>query len=768
MALPKKPKTAPSAKSNKTALQDTHATRMKQLQSASDGQEPSTPTSEYQETKTLTDRHEQRMAWLYGEASRQSSNRAMMAKCEAFYDSKQYEHDDAQDLRDRGQNPIVYNEVKPTIDFLIGTERRTRVDFYVIAEDEGEEASEDAINKTKLIKYLEDVNMAPFERSHAANESFKAGLGWIEVGLRGDKTGVPLFIGAESWRNCLHDSRAKPDQSDARYFFRLKVVDLDIAEAIFPDKVAELRSVCQQGDSFSDLKQLHGISGLITGFDSFDNSIMESGQRQELSVMSPVDFYNARERVLLIECWSREPVRRKPGPEGLGDPVQFKIRVSIMTELDTLLEAWSPFKHDRFPFVPVWAYRFAGTGLPYSPIWPLLGPQEGLNHRMSRSLYEASANQMEVEKSAIAHDVMSLDELRDEANAPDGVLIFADGALSGGKARQRTNAQAAQQQLQLAEADRGTIRAISSVNEENRGLRSTATSRVAMDAKADRGSVGTAELFDMQLMARQMEGELVLSLCEQFVVQPMTVRVAGEGGAYQYTKINQPQDDGTYLNDISARRAHYVVGEQAWRQSYAEAAFTSLMEVLTQLASAAPNVVVALLDVVFDMHPNLPRKKAILERIRKVNGQTDPDGKMTPEQQQAVQEQQALAKKKFEAEMGQLIADIKKTNAQGAKFDADAMLVKVTALYESAQAAAVLAQSPALTPIADSILASAGYRDESGSPDTIGEGQPPVPSAPVARPPALQQADGAQAGIETARPDGAQPQLPPAAQGAMQ
>ena len=75
-------------------------------------------------------------------------------------------------------------------------------------------------------------------------------------------------------------------------------------------------------------------------------------------------------------------------------------------------------------------------------------------------------------------------------------------------------------------------------------------------------------------------------------------------------------------------------------------------------------------------------KKALLDRIRQVNGQSDPDGKMTPEQQQAKAQQAAIAKQKFDAEMGKLTSEIKRTTSQGAKFDADTMLVKVTALYE--------------------------------------------------------------------------------------
>ncbi|MDV7394857.1 hypothetical protein RZS08_25960, partial [Arthrospira platensis SPKY1] len=141
-----------------------------------------------------------------------------------------------------GQNPVVYNEIKPTIDWLVGTERKTRVDFFVVAEDSDEEAQTDAELKTKLLKYLDDTNRTSFERSFAAEDAFKAGLGWLEVGLRGDKSGPPVYVGAESWRNILYDSQAqKRDLSDARYIFRIKVVDLDVAEALFPDKKAELR-----------------------------------------------------------------------------------------------------------------------------------------------------------------------------------------------------------------------------------------------------------------------------------------------------------------------------------------------------------------------------------------------------------------------------------------------------------------------------------------------------------------------------------------------
>lgn len=721
------------------------------------------------EAQAAKDRHEQRKSWFIHEASRQASNRALMALCEGFYDNEQYTQEDRAILEERGQRAIVYNEIAPTIDWLIGTERRSRVDFVVTAEDEGDEADQDARNKTRLMKYLDDTNRAEFERSYAAEQMFKAGLGWLEVGVRGDRSGPQAFVGAESWRNVLWDSMAsRRDITDARYLFRLKVVDLDIALALFPDKEAEIMAVKQNGDRLQVFSEWLGTNDLISGTDAFGQ--MVNNDRSDYNTQLPIDLFNPRERVLLLECWSREPFReRLPDGAGLGDPITHRIRVSIMTERDTLVEAWSPFKHDRFPFIPLWAYRNSRTGLPYSPIFRLMGPQEGLNHRMSKSLFEASKNQLMVEKGAVDQLTMDLEAIQDEMNDPNGIAVFADGAISGNKVRNVDGGNKAQQQLQLAEREISTIRQSSGVSSDNRGLQSNVVSGRAVLAKQDQGSLLTAELFDNLLMARQIEGELTLSLAEQYMVQPMTIRNPGEQSSNKYSKLNEQQPDGSYANDITARRAHFVVGEQAWKQSYAEASFDSLMDLMTKLAGAAPQVVINLLDVVFEMHPSLPKKRLVVDRIRAINGQTNPDEKPTPAQQQAAQQAAQLAQKKFEAEMANLDATVREAKAKGEKLSADAVLQRITAIYEAAQAAQVAVQVPGAMPVADQLLASAGFVDESG--DGTDAMVPPQSSEPPVGDPSQpepiavdpQQADGAQGGIEPQIPiDAINPGAPPA------
>jgi hypothetical protein len=126
---------------------------------------------------TPVERHRRLMSWFDQEMRRQSHNRFQMALDEDYYDSIQWQADEAAEVKARGQNPVVYNETKPMIDWLIGVERRTRVDFKVYSRDGTPEGDNDAQVKTKLLKYLQDVNRTPSSaRRPPTTSSRRAGL----------------------------------------------------------------------------------------------------------------------------------------------------------------------------------------------------------------------------------------------------------------------------------------------------------------------------------------------------------------------------------------------------------------------------------------------------------------------------------------------------------------------------------------------------------------------------------------------------------------
>ena len=155
------------------------------------------------------------LAWWYHERERQAANRLEMATDADFYDNMQWSQEDAAELRTRGQAPLVFNEVAPMADWVIGTERRARVDWSVLPRTEDDVQMADV--KTKVLKYVSDVNRAQFVRSRAFADAVKSGVGWIDDGVRDDPTQDIIYSRYEDWRNVIWDSSCyEHDLSDAK------------------------------------------------------------------------------------------------------------------------------------------------------------------------------------------------------------------------------------------------------------------------------------------------------------------------------------------------------------------------------------------------------------------------------------------------------------------------------------------------------------------------------------------------------------------------
>lgn len=722
-------------------------------------------------------RFRRRKSWFTMELQRQQANRYQMALDEAYYDGEQWTPDEAAEVRARGQNPVVYNEIAPTIDFLIGTSLRTRTDSEIMARnDDSPDADEDAQNKSKLMKYIEDINKAPFERSQAVDEWAKAGLGWLEAAAVGDPTKMPVRIRSESWRNMLHDSLGLHMMAeDWRYQFRFKEVDFDIADAMLPGNTDKLRRAVVHYDTRQIMDFQMGAQAMGGLLPSFDDGLPRKWNTFDADAW----VNNPRERLLLIECWSSEPhkVAKEHPQYNQDDPIRMRKRVSVMTEYDMLMEEWSPYKHGRYPFIPLWCYRRKKDGQPYSFVRRHRGPQDMINKQMSKAQFRMAVNQVRIEHGALNDDVMDKEELRDEVAAPDGILEFAQGALSGHKVEIREGMPFVEAELRLVEQNRMSIRQSSGVSGEDRGIGAQAVSGVARNIREDQGSKITAQPFDNLRLARQIEGEIVLSLAEQYHTEPLVFSVPGEIKRQEFVRINQPHPTipGAKLNDIGARTAQFVIGEQPWNQALSEASFEAAMDMLGSLSKTAPQVVISILDIVFELNPHLPKKARILQRIRQATGMPDPDKGPTPDQVQQQKQKQQMAQAQFAAQMAELQGKVRKLQAEGGKLDADAFMAQLEGLYMAAQAAQIIATAPQLAPVMDELAKSAGFVDKDGPPlvapmqqSIAAPGQPPQPGAqpqPMPQPgpaiPPLQGATGPlvghEMGIRTNAADGIRP-----------
>lgn len=714
--------------------------------------------------------HGKLMDWFFEERDRQSLNRYQMAVDEDYFDGLQWSEEDAQVLRDRDQAPLVFNKVKPSIEWILGTEKRTRMDNKVIPREESDEALAEI--KQKLIKYVNDANNYPFASSDAFQDCVVAGLGWLESGVNTEAGQELLYRGSESWRNVLHDSlAANRSNRDGRYLFRWRYLDLDVAQALFPGRAGILHSAAMDSDEIVERDQDIWYLGARVNNEESD---FLTGSRQR-TVRSPeTTGFGRRQRVKIIECWYRQPkpaqIMRgsgrfdgeiydqqneehaaaiEDGMVSLASTLHMQMRVMICTESHVLFEGESPYAHNDFPLTPMWCYRRKRDGMPYGKIRDIRDAQDDLNKRASKALFILSTNQIIMDSDAV--DGKDIENLREEANRPDGIVVKKRGSTL----EFRQDKALAEEHIMLMDRDSRMIQDIGGVTDENLGRRTNATSGIAIERRQDQGSTVTFNVFDNKRFAEQQDGQKVLSNIEQFYTAPKVVRIVGEKKPIEWVPINTiDPTTGQTLNPVTASKADFYIGEQDYRQSLRTAMFEQMMDMLAKIAPVMPQAAMNLLDLVVEMS-DVPNREEMVSRIRKINGQSDPSRRPDPAEEQKRKAQDAMQQKAAALQMEKLEAEVQKIRSGSGQLDAQAFARLVEGMYSALQAAQIVTAVPAVAPVADVIAQGAGFKDKGGADPNLPQPQQlqlPLPGA--VSPPQPLQADGVNQGIETAAPDG--------------
>ena len=662
--------------------------------------------------------HKQVLGMYKQELDRQAHNRAEMATDEDYYDNIQWSEEDAQALRDRGQEPLVYNVITQSINWVTGTEKRGRSDFKVLprTKEDGKQAEK----KTQLLKYLSDVNRTPFHRSRAFEDCAKVGLGWIEDGVSDGDDGEPIYSRYESWRNIVWDSASsEKDLSDCRYIFRSKWVDLDIAEAMFPNRLAVLRAAAHNGVDY----------GLDTegdeAMDSQENELQDNtGNRSSLDEWD-------RPRVRLIEGWLKKPMPVKqmnggqfrgeiydehsPGHRGavengesvVVEKVTMRMCVVIFTADGMLYFGESPYRHNKFPFTPIWCYRRGRDGLPYGMIRGMRDIQYDINKRAAKALHILSSNKVIMEEGAVD----DLDEFAEEVARPDAIIVVKQGK----KLELNAERELAAAHMQMMQQSIGMIQSLSGVTDELLGRTTNATSGKAIGLRQEQGGMATAHIFDNLRLAVQIQGEKQLSLVEQFFNEEKQFRITNMRGTPTYITVN----DGLPENDITRTKADFIVSEADWRATIRQSQAEELIALLSQLAPVAPQLAMVMMDLIVE-EMDIGNRDELVKRIRQFTGMRDPDQEEpTPEEiaaEQAKAAQQELQQRAVMADIAKKEADAAKAQAGAIQAEASAQQVlasmagqNVTTQKAALEAALAMISAPQVVPIADTILHESGF-----------------------------------------------------------
>lgn len=614
-----------------------------------------------------------------------------------YYDNHQWDRQTADLLLDRGQAPLTYNHIAPAVDWIIGTERRTRIGWKV--HPRGPEDAEIAQAKEQAMKFVEDANDAGFARSEAFSHAVKAGVGWIEECLVDESDDEPITVRCEPWENMWWDPYAQTrDCRDARYITRSRWLDIDYAVSMFPQYEELLRRNAHSyiDTEFDLLEDMGDVPGFYLNGDRYSLDLTRSFSGGFHSTRTgPASAL--RHRIRLLETWFKRPVPIKrmasldpdldrqeyeqdnpkhaaalrDGIITLNDAVAQRVQYAIWIPGQVLVHEDSPYKHRRYPFTPIFCYRDDRTKLPYGVIRRLRDPQDDYNKRRAKALFLLSTNRVIYESDAFEEG--DEQDMLDQAAAPNAQIRVKSGALAKKAIQFEWGADLASGQVTLMEQSREHIYEGSGVTRENLGQDTSATSGRAILAKQQQGAVTTAEVFDNLRFSVKASGRKTLSLIEQFMTLPKRIRIIGEAGAMQWMLLNEPDIDPVtgdviFKNDMAASHADFVVDQQDARETQRMAQAEALFETIRTLP---PEAQFALLDVALEL-TDLPNRADLVARVRQLNGQAAPGEQASPEALAAAQAQAEAQQRASQLEEQERTARIRKDLAAAAKAEADA------------------------------------------------------------------------------------------------
>jgi len=748
------------------------------------GSGPRTPDKDAETGALTLDEFSQ----YFHEIEEQPGWRAKADREMEYYDGNQLSSEVLQRQQQIGMPPAIEPLIGPAIDAVLGLEAKTRADWRV--QPDAEDPSGDAVAKALNFKLNKAERKSKADK--ACSDAFKtqvaAGIGWVEVSRNPNPFQFPYRCKAihrnEIWWDML---ATEEDICDARYLIRRRWTPTAQAKLMFPDKKDLIGQVVSGWPIYEGLGTTEGgtSTDLVSAWDQQRGWSVEEQQWRDMT----------GKRVCLFEVWyrrwNRVLVLKMPDGRVVEYDrnnklhVQFvaigatvpewaivpKMRMSMWMGPHRLSDMPTPYRHQKFPYVPFWGKKEDRTGVPYGLVRGMMYMQDNVNATNSKLRWGLSAVRTERTKGAVNG---TDEQFRREVGRVDADIILNQEHMAkpGASFKVQRDFELNQQQYQMLQDSRAGIQRVSGISPSLQGAQGDANSGIQEATQLEQSTQALAEINDNFATSRAEVGDLLLSLIvEDMIGREETVVIKGDPlREEQVVKLNSPvqDEDGiTYLdNDVERTMLKVALNDVPSTPSYRSQQLSAMSEAFKAMPPQFQQVAMPYLIALMD----LPNREDIIKAVREAAKQ------MTPEQMQerideAVNQArmadardlklQELSmrypKEKLDAEIGEILAKSFKTYVEG--------------LYSANQTGATIAMNPAIAPVADAVAEAAGYRppnpvgvdpnlpvpaglpsaavaDVAGTPgvaENTSPALPPVPPGPGS------PLDGAERGIETER-----------------
>jgi hypothetical protein len=650
-----------------------------------------------------------RYRYVVSRGHRDYTNHVLL--CERMYlgGGRQWDPVEAAALRAQGRQPYEFNEVFPSVNSAIGHQIHNRLDIQFRPRG-GQADQRQAEVRSKIIMQIADQQHLHSKETEVFSDGLIQQRGYFDVRVNFDNNMQGnIVITVDDPMDVIPDPDAKTYEPEGwadvvkTRWMTLDDIESDYGKAMRarvensnpnePDH-GEFDDSGAPRAKFADQARAGG------GYDAYytDGAIrrVRVVERQRwVRNMSRVLFYPRTGDRKLAENLTPEVLQQQIGQGAvMSKAMMRRVKWVACTQDVALHDDWSPY--DSFTTIPYFAYFRRGQTI--GLVDNAIGPQQAHNKALAQFVHivnSAANSGWTYEENSLTN--MTPDELQKKGAMTGLVLEFKKGSARPEKIPPNPLPTGVDRLIELT---RNALKSVT-VPDAMRGIDGVDTSGIARQTQQTAAQQQLAVPMDNLARTRLMMGEKLSALTRQFVTEERTFRIteidfATGKPVEKPIVVNQfDESTGAFLNDLTEGDYDVVVSEQPIAATFEAGQFQQAMEMRKEGVAIPDSVVV--------QASTLARKSDIIEQMQAAGAARDP---------------------LVDAKAG-LIA------AQTVKATAEAVNVGVTGMFSATQAANQIAAVPAVAPLADALLKSAGFVDRDAGPIV-----PQVPEGLVAADPA--------------------------------
>lgn len=592
-------------------------------------------------------------------------------KFDEYYFGDQWDKSDIQKLKEEGRPYLTLNNILPTINTAIGEQAGRKVQPAFKAKQGGSIGTANVL--AKLWQVTDDEN----DFQHAESVVFADGLiqerGYYDLRMNYDENvNGEIEVKVEDPLSVIPDPDASSyDPKDWKEVWVTRWMSIDDIAAEYGEEAAEkIKFSVDEGDHYGiDAIRYH--SNTFGDEDGFrDIADISSTNIRSVRVLERQWRKLAPQKLMLDpstgetravpEHWDKQRLSafvKEYGLEIIKKAVP-RLRWTVTVCGTLLRDDWSPYR--SFTIVPYFPYFRRGR--PFGMARNLISPQDFINKVSSQELHvvNSTANSGWIyEKGALIG--MDRDDLAKEGSKTGLVLEAAPGRKDSIEKIQPNQIPTGLTQISQKVTD--SLRVISGVSDAFMGTENAQVSGVALDRKRQGGQLQLGGPFQNLSKSRQMVVRKWLELVQDFYTDERTFQITNPANVEEPDEeftINQVDDFGEVLNDVSLGKYHITIGTAPARDSFDETQFAealSLREVGVQIP-----------DHHVIRYSHLAQKDEIAKEVMRMQGLGEP----TPEEAEYMQQQQQLALAMQQAELAKLEGEVAELHANVLKTQMEA------------------------------------------------------------------------------------------------